>query len=152
MSEPWMATDAVVACAHLAERAGTREFELGYVHDDVPVEEAGWYAHVTYQGARITVQDHRSPSAAAQALAERILSGGMCRCGKTVTLSDERPGCRWQLMGKRWEPGCDAPPVSIPDGKRGDMDALRDAIAERASNPSRWERRGQNKKNRRWRG
>lgn len=87
-----MNDDIITACADLVGRAGAREFEIGHIHDDVPVEEAGWYAHATYQGARIQAQDHRSPTAAALALAERILSGGLCRCGRTVTLSDGQPG------------------------------------------------------------
>jgi hypothetical protein len=103
--------DAVIACADLIGRTGATGFELGYLHDGVPVEEAGWYAHANYRGTRIMTDEHRSPSAAALALAERLLAGGMCRCGQPVTLDDDRPGCRWQLMGKRWEPGCDAEPI-----------------------------------------
>lgn len=49
--------DIVTACADLAGRSGARDFEIGYLHDDVPVEQAGWYAHVQYQGTRITVAD-----------------------------------------------------------------------------------------------
>lgn len=63
--------DAVIACADLVGRAGATQFKLGYLHDDVPIEEAGWYAHAQYRGARITVDDRRSPSEAALAFAER---------------------------------------------------------------------------------
>lgn len=121
--------DAVVAVADLAGRCGAAGLEVGWVHDDVPVEEAGWYATASFKGARITEQDHRSPSGAALALAERLLAGGQCRCGKTTTLADDRPEqCRWRLMGKRWEPGCDAPPIRVA-GQRGDLAAMQAAVA-----------------------
>lgn len=120
--------DVVVACADLVGRAGASDFELGYLHDDVPVEEAGWYGVAKYRGARITVEDHRSPTGAAMALAERILAGATCRCRLPVTLSDAAPGCRWRLVGKRWEPGCDEPSISVP-GRRGDIAAMQQAFA-----------------------
>lgn len=109
--------DAVIACADLVGRSGATNFKIGYLHDDVPLEEAGWYAHAQYRGARITAEDRRSPSEAALALAERLLRGAAGRCGKRVSLGDGGTGCRWQLMGKRWEPGCDAQPVHV-DGRR----------------------------------
>lgn len=126
--------DVVEACADLVDRAGAVEFEIGHVHEDVPVEEAGWYAVAKYRGARITAEDHRSPTAAALALAERLLAGAACRCGKSVTLDDDKPGCRWQLLGKRWEPGCDAPPIRLKAGTRGDPAALAAAMDERIGN------------------
>lgn len=118
---PWMHGDAIVATADLVGRTGATGFEIGYVHDDVPVEEAGWYAHATFKGTRIMADEHRSPSGAALGLAEKLLAGGRCRCGQTVTLDDDRPGCRWRLMGQRWEPSCDVPSVSVPKHLRGDM-------------------------------
>ena len=119
--------DAIVALADLVGRCGASGLELGWVHDDVPVEEAGWYAMASFKGARITEQDHRSPSGAALALAERLLARAQCRCGKTVTLVDPER-CRWRLMGQRWEPSCDAPPVRV-EGQRGDLAALQAAMA-----------------------
>jgi hypothetical protein len=121
--------DILAACADLADRCGASGFEIGYVHDDVPVEEAGWYAFVTFRGARISADDHRSPTAAALALAERLLSGAMCRCRRPVTLSDQRDGCRWRLIGARWEPGCDVAPVHV-EGARGDYTAMQRAMAQ----------------------
>lgn len=125
--------DVVVACADLAGRCGARDFEIGHLHDDVPVEEAGWFASVSFKGARINVDEHRSPTAAALALAERLLKGAICRCRKPVTLDDDKPGCRWRLMGKRWEPGCDAPPVHVK-GERGDHAAMVRAMAQQPAN------------------
>ena len=119
--------DILTACAHLVDRAGGTEFELGYVHEDVPVEQAGWYAHAQWRGARITSDDHTSPTNAALGLAERILTGGTCRCGNPVTLTDSRPGCRWRLLGDRWTPGCDAPPLPV-NGTRGDINAMHEAL------------------------
>lgn len=121
--------DVVIACADLVGRAGASGFEIGYLHDDVPAEEAGWYAHAQYRGARITAEDHRSPTGAALALAERLLSGATCRCRQPVTLSDGRPGCRWRLVGQRWEPGCDVAPVRV-SAPRGDHAAMVRAMAE----------------------
>jgi hypothetical protein len=123
--------DIVVACADLVGRAGAVEFEIGHVHDDMPVEEAGWYAHAKYRGMRITAQDHRSPTGAALALAERLLRGAACRCGVPVALSDDAQGCRWRLLGQRWEPGCDAPPLTVQGG-RGDYAAMVRALGNRA--------------------
>jgi hypothetical protein len=118
--------DMVMACAHLVERAGASGFEIGYLHDDVPVEEAGWYAVAFYQGARITADDHKSPALAAYALAVRLLTGAQCRCGKPVSLGDGK-GCRWKLTGARWEPGCDVPPITVP-AARGDYAAITQAM------------------------
>jgi len=119
--------DVVVACAELVSRTGATDFEIGYLHEEVPIEDAAWYAHAQYCGARLTVENHRSPTGAALALAERILRGATCKCRQPVTLSDEQPGCRWKLMGRRWEPGCTAPPIRI-DGPRGDIGAMRRAM------------------------
>lgn len=135
----YMNTDMVIACVDLVERSGAMQVEIGYLHEGVPSEQAGWYAHCSFQGARITSADHASPSAAALGLSERLLRGATCRCGRRVILADGRPGCRWTLAGKRWEPGCDAPPIRV-EGKRGDHAAMERALAERVGN--RAERRG----------
>lgn len=121
--------DILAACAHLADRCGASGFEIGYVHDDVPVEEAGWYAFVTFRGARISADDHRSPTAAALALAERLLTGATCRCRRPVTLSDGTDGCRRRLVGAKWEPGCDVAPIPI-NAQRGDYAAMQAALAQ----------------------
>lgn len=130
---PELNSDVIVACADLVGRAGARDFEIGYLHDDVPLEEAGWYATAGYKGARIMTDEHRSPDAAALALATRLLSGATCRCLKTVTLSDGVDGCRWQLSGQRWEPGCDAAPITITERERGDHAAMQAHLGNRAA-------------------
>lgn len=117
-----MNDDVLIACVDLAGRTGARGFEIGYTEDD----PATWYAYCAYQGARVTVEGHPTPTTAALALAERLLKGALCRCRRPVTLSDARAfagsleGCRWRLMGNRWEPSCDARPFS-----RTEVDRIR---------------------------
>jgi hypothetical protein len=130
--------DAVIACADLAGRAGAASFEIGYLHDDVPVAEAGWYAQAMYKGARIIEGDHRGPAEAADALARRLLSGAQCwHCKGLVSLSGDgalafrkvtlvtgerwdagqaaaAPQCRWRRMGPRWARGCEAARKEAP--------------------------------------
>lgn len=124
--------DKVVACADLVGRAGARQFEIGFVHEGVPVAEAGWYCHAQYRGARITAEDQAGPAQAAMALARKLLTGAKCRCGKLVALSAggavafrkpqmadgtqwtaaeaaQAGQCRWRLVGDRWEPSCPVP-------------------------------------------
>lgn len=130
--------DAIIACADLVGRAGATGFQIGYLHDDVPAEEAGWYAHAQYRGARVIAEDHPGPVEAAEALARRLLTGAKCRCGRLVALSDHgalaygarlvdgstwtpeqaaKAGqCRWTRNGRTWTPGCDAPPLRMPRG------------------------------------
>jgi hypothetical protein len=127
-----MLEDAVIACADLVGRTGARQLEIGYLHDDVPVEEAAWWASAKFRGARIQVDNHIHPAAAAMALAVKLLTGAKCRCGKLVALSGEGATvyrdatmadgskftaeqavaagqCRWRLTGQRWEPSCPEP-------------------------------------------
>ena len=122
--------DALVAAADLVGRTGAKGFEIGFLHDDVPVEEAAWYAHAQFDGARITEEGHVGPVQAAEALARRLLEGGKCtKCGGLVALSsrgawvftDTRltdgtrwtadqalatKQCRWTRMGNHWVAGC----------------------------------------------
>lgn len=124
--------DALFAAADLVGRTGAKEFEVGYLHDDVPPEHAGWYAHAQYKGARISAEDHKGPIEAAEALARKLLSGGKyTKCGGLISLSGSGAliyesatltdgtkwtaekaraagQCRWTRMGRRWEAGCQA--------------------------------------------
>lgn len=116
----------------LIGHTGAKTLEIGYLHDDVPADQAGWWASAQYQGAKLTVEDHRSPADAVEALAEKILTGGRCQwCQGLVALGTAGavayPGspmvdgtvmpsdpeqiralgqCLWRLRGDRWEPGC----------------------------------------------
>lgn len=129
-----MDQDAMYAALDLVGRTGAQGLEFGYLNEGVPIEKADWYAHAQYRGARITVEHHTGPVEALEALARRLLDGGMCaRCGGLVALSDDgamaypnavwadgekrdlaalraNPLCRWRRMGPRWEPGCGRPP------------------------------------------
>lgn len=104
-----MDQDAVNACVDLIGRSGGKEFEIGYLDEDVPVEEARWWAKAQYKGARVMVEDKTSPTEACEALVRKILVGGMCTgCEKTVTLTDDRGDdhCRWRRYADKWEKGC----------------------------------------------
>lgn len=125
-----MDDDALTAAVDLVGRTGAESFELGYLHDDVPVPQAAWWANAQLRGTRIMVEDQPGPVEAAEALARRILVGGQCQhCGGLVALSDGAavayPGpmtdgttwteeairaagqCRWRRVGPRWVRGCE---------------------------------------------
>lgn len=108
--------DAMVASLDLIRRMGAKTTEFGYLDDDVPVEEARWWAYAQFRGARVQVDDEKGPVEALEALARRLLKGARCRrCGEPVTLVDGVQGCRWRRVGQKWEPGCNLPiDYSIP--------------------------------------
>jgi hypothetical protein len=123
--------DDVMAAVDLVGRTGARSLEIGYLHDNVPAEEAGWYAQVQYKGARVIEENHRGPAEALEALARRILTGAKCNhCKGLVALSaggalayaastltdgtrwtaeQARAAgqCRWRREGRRWVRGCE---------------------------------------------
>jgi hypothetical protein len=112
--------DALIAGCDLVGRSGALGLECGYLHDDVPLEEASWYATARYHGAKLIVENHRSPVDAVEALARRILGGGTCaHCLKPVQLDDRLAltGCRWTRQGARWARGCE-PTSPQPAGER----------------------------------
>jgi hypothetical protein len=141
--------DAVAACADLVGRTGAKQLQIGHVHEGVPVEQAGWFAHAQYRGARITVESHIGPAEAADALSRRLLTGAQCfHCKGLVALSDggamaynatlvdgrewtveqarAAGQCRWRRLGARWVRGCE------PDGLVAQIEqALRDNDVER---------------------
>lgn len=102
--------DALIATVDLVRRSGATDFEIGYLHDDVPMELAAWYATATYRGAKLIAEDRRSPDEAADALARKLLDGAQCRhCKKLVRLDDKMAlgACRWSRHGARWVRGCE---------------------------------------------
>ncbi|MCL2582942.1 MAG: hypothetical protein FWE35_10840 [Streptosporangiales bacterium] len=124
----------MLAAVDLVGRTGAREFEIGFLHEDVPVSEAAWWASALYRGARVIVEDHSHPADAAEGLAVRLLTGARCRCGKLVALQPggafafykarlidgseftaedaQRAGqCRWTRIASRWVPGCAGGPA-----------------------------------------
>jgi hypothetical protein len=77
------------------------------------------------------VSHHRSPSSAAQALAEKLLDGATCRCGKQVSLAvSSSEHCRWRLLGDMWTPDCDVPSISGKGIERGDVEAMKARLVE----------------------
>lgn len=108
----------VQAHADLIGRTGATNLEVGYLHDDVPSHEAGWYAHAQYRGARVTVEDKVGPAEALRALAVRLLAGATCRwCGKQISIRSRtsRRRCSWKLTNGRWERGCRSTETVVPE-------------------------------------
>jgi hypothetical protein len=120
----------MIAATELVGRTGATGLEIAYLHDDVPSEEAGWYAAVQYKGSRILVEDHVGPVQALDALVERLLTGARCHhCkglvaltpfgatafnghlvdGSEWSISDaaKAPQCLWRRAGARWIRGCE---------------------------------------------
>lgn len=120
------------AAVLLVGNTGARTLEFGYLHDDVPSEQAAWWATAAYRGAKLGVENHVGPAEALEALAEKLLTGARCQwCKGLVALSQRGavayPGsvmadgsrmpdspdalaslgqCLWGRAGARWEPGC----------------------------------------------
>lgn len=130
----------VLAVAALVARAGGKAFEVGYLHEDAPtVEEAGWWVVAEWRGVKLSSgSEHRSSGQAADALADRLLNGAQCKCGRiastnpagvrggdattllgedwTFEQQKEAGVCVWRREGDRWKSGCDAPPRPLtPD-------------------------------------
>lgn len=136
------------AAIDLFVRCGASEFNFGYLHEDVPPEDADWYAYVGFRGSRITVEHERGPVEALDALAARVLDGGMCTtCHRINTTSPDgvvvrdtvnvhdgskmsqdqaaanvrRNGaCHWVRDGERWYSGCDPHVRPKPRTPEGD--------------------------------
>lgn len=121
--------EIMYAAVDLVGRVGAQQLQFGYLHEDRPAEEAAWYAYAQYGGTRISADDHPGPIEALQALAERLLTGAKCSCGRLVSLSDDGAFafhetrladgstftaeqaaaaglCQWRRIGPRWETGC----------------------------------------------
>lgn len=128
--------DVILACTDVVGRSGARNFEMGYLHDGVPTDQAGWWARAQYGGYRMTVEG-ASPADVAEKLCERVLRGAKCLCGKLVALDPEaafayfdvtlRDGtrwtaaqaaeagqCLWQRDGPKWVRGCEARQAKTP--------------------------------------
>jgi len=130
----------IIAAVDLVGRSGARSIELGYLHDNVPVEKADWWASANYKGTKIQVEHAPSPIAAAEALALRLLTGAKCaHCQKLVALEVDAAfayfhatlmdgtvwnaadaaaagQCHWHRDGERWVRGCEAPITPLISG------------------------------------
>ncbi|MGC5009768.1 hypothetical protein ACLQ2R_03280 [Streptosporangium sp. DT93] len=134
--------EALLAGVDLIGRTGARQFEVGYLHEGVPSEEAGWYAQARWSGTRLIAENHTDPVEAVEALAARVLTGGQCQhCRGVTSLTEERPDprgrymadgtvwttkeqqaaplCQWTRQGPRWVRGCERPasPTAAPEGR-----------------------------------
>lgn len=101
--------DRALAAVDLIGRTGATDLEVGYLHDDVPSDQAAWWATARYRGTRVTVEHKRSPAHALDALLARLLDGGQCRwCARPVTnrKAGGRRHCRYRLDGDRYVRGC----------------------------------------------
>jgi hypothetical protein len=124
--------EALSAAIAMVGGTGAKTLEIGYLHDDVPSDQAAWWATATYRGVKLQVDNHNSPAAAVEALVEKLLTGARCQwCGGLVSLTREGavayPGsvmadgshtpssvdeiaamgqCLWRRHCARWEPGC----------------------------------------------
>jgi hypothetical protein len=113
--------DAIRAATDLVDRTGARELDLGYWDGALP-GQAYWFAHVEYAGARVSVENHRGPAEALEALARRLLTGTHCpHCGRPVTLTTDEDAaedrrCHYRRVGPRWVRGCE--PACRPSAKR----------------------------------
>lgn len=150
MSPPLLDEDAMVAAIDLVQRSGASECTYGYLHDNVPIEEAAWWAEARYSGARIIAEGHRGPVEALEALARKLLTGAMCsHCRALIALGDDGavvypgsarndgsvwtdeeirrvrrlPQCRYRRVGPKWVRGCELSQYLNPGrGKRGKRD------------------------------
>jgi len=103
MTEPDVDEDGMIAAYDLIRRAGAGSVEVGYLHDDVPVQEADWWANAQFRGVRITVEHRAGPVEAVEALARRLINGATCTyCGHIITISgqprDGIPTSSWLLL------------------------------------------------------
>lgn len=120
--------DALLAAVELVGRCAARNFEIGWLNDAPPYE---WWASAQFQGARVMVEHHVHPVDAAEALAQRLLTGAMCNwCKGLIALSPEgaiayaeghlvdgtrwnvedsapREQCLWVREGAHWIRGCE---------------------------------------------
>jgi len=76
------------AATELIARTGATNLQFGFLHDDVPVCDAEWYATASYQGTRIICENKRHPIEAIEGLATRLLTGAQCqKCKRLITLN-----------------------------------------------------------------
>ncbi|MEE3066601.1 MAG: hypothetical protein VYA67_22110 [Actinomycetota bacterium] len=122
--------DALAAAADLFGRCGASEVEFGYLHDDVPADHADWYCTAMFRGTKIIAEHHTGPIEACEALARRLMNGGMCtHCRRVISLSSPRDlpqVCRWTRQGDRWVRGCTE---TVPEGQR-DNKMIREWLAK----------------------
>lgn len=144
MSAPDLDEDALRAGVDMIGRTGARSLEFGYLHEGVPVEQAGWWATALYRGTKLSSEGHRSAEEAVNGLAQRLLTGAKCtHCGGLISLfteggiahagpdgeitlldgskwnlSEITRFCRYRRIGPRWVRGCERPGARGRKSKR----------------------------------
>lgn len=112
--------DAIVASAELVGRAGGKDFEVGFLDEDAPIEQARWWASATFNGAKVIVDEQPSGALACELLARKLLDGGMCtHCKRVVRIRPQgyvdpawnlgkgTKACSWERVGPTWKRGCE---------------------------------------------
>ncbi len=104
--------EMLVAAVDVLGRSGARYFEVGYLDDNVPAYKALWWAKARYDGRVVMVEDKPGPDFAAEALARRVLDGGLCtHCRKVIRVdaprSERHRVCRYRRVGPVWKRGCE---------------------------------------------
>lgn len=97
------------AAVDLVGRTGADNVEFGFLNDNVPTEEADWWAAAHYKpkGAKVVVEDYPGPVQAMEALARQLIDGGRCTiCDRPISLDPDSTSCTWTRMGNKWVPQC----------------------------------------------
>lgn len=123
---------ALKAHVALIGHTGASQLEIGYLEDDVPIEEARWWARarlgmahvnglpVDGTGAVVMVEEKTGPVEALEALALKLIDGGICQhCHRIVQTMQPVPHvimvgesyCLWSIDENpvRWVRECGAP-------------------------------------------
>lgn len=118
--------DRMVAAVECIGRGGATELEFGFLEDDVPMDQARWWARARWRGHQVSSDEHRAPWLAMEALMVEVIDRGQCgACGRTVALASTAPApgarggtvCRWYREGRHWLRGCDRSwePIARPN-------------------------------------
>ena len=120
----------VRALGQLADRSGCSGIEIG--HDTGPKGRVWWYAEVRFGAQTVAVTHQHDPVIAAYALSVRLLRSSVCKCGKAVSVVESsETRCGWRLTRAGWVPSCDAAPIKVASGERGNSAVLREAYIKR---------------------
>lgn len=134
MNQDQLHEPQLLAAIEVVGRANASDFEVGYLEDADDPTVMRWWATARWRGTRVTVEGHRTPGLAAEALARRLLEGGTCtHCGRRIALTLHRPKgsarkklCAWRRVDLTWVRGCasripQGQTVIAPPARQGDV-------------------------------